>query len=204
MNSSPASVVMMPGRILAAVLQHRQRIIDPLIDRAHTDHSDDSAHDGPPVYLALLFDSGEALEVGPRLASLADHGPQPIADCLAVRNQLRAAPPGLLIEMQQLPADDHQTRPAPVPRTMPNSRPMHPIQRPEPCAAREVAEQHADDPANQQHEHQNDQPSDPGRDPRIGQQTAEMRLDQRTESPCRPDGDDPECQRHSFPHKTAQ
>ena len=37
------------GGILAAVLQNRQRVIDPLIDRTHTDHSDDSAHDGPPA-----------------------------------------------------------------------------------------------------------------------------------------------------------
>jgi hypothetical protein len=35
--------------VLAAVLQHCQRVIDPLIDRAYPDHSDDSAHEGPPV-----------------------------------------------------------------------------------------------------------------------------------------------------------
>ncbi len=43
------------GRILTAMLQHRQRVIDPLVDRAHPDHSDDSAHEGPPVYLALTL-----------------------------------------------------------------------------------------------------------------------------------------------------
>jgi hypothetical protein len=31
------------------VLQDSQRVINPLIDRAYTDHSDDSAHEGPPV-----------------------------------------------------------------------------------------------------------------------------------------------------------
>ena len=43
------------GGILAAVLQHRQRVIDALIDRAHSDHSDDAAHEGPPVYLGLTL-----------------------------------------------------------------------------------------------------------------------------------------------------
>ena len=45
MNSSPASRGHDAGRILAAVLQDGQRIIDPLIDRTDTDHSDDSAHE---------------------------------------------------------------------------------------------------------------------------------------------------------------
>ena len=39
------------GGILTAVLQHRERVIDSLIDGTHTHHSDDSAHEGPPVYL---------------------------------------------------------------------------------------------------------------------------------------------------------
>src|ERR1700692_71207 len=34
-------------RVLTAVLQDGQRVIDPLIDRTYTDHSDDSAHEGP-------------------------------------------------------------------------------------------------------------------------------------------------------------
>ena len=34
--------------ILAAMLQHRQRIVDALIDRARSDHSDDSAHERSP------------------------------------------------------------------------------------------------------------------------------------------------------------
>jgi hypothetical protein len=34
--------------ILAAVLQNSQRIVDALVDRAHTHHSNDSAHARPP------------------------------------------------------------------------------------------------------------------------------------------------------------
>ena len=41
------------GRILAAMLQYRQRVIDPLIDCIDTDHSDDTAHEEPPIYLIL-------------------------------------------------------------------------------------------------------------------------------------------------------
>jgi hypothetical protein len=36
------------GGVLPAMLQHRQRVIDALIDRAHSNHSDDAAHEGPP------------------------------------------------------------------------------------------------------------------------------------------------------------
>ena len=36
-------------RVLAAVLQNCQRVIDRLIDGAYPNHSDDSAHEGPPV-----------------------------------------------------------------------------------------------------------------------------------------------------------
>src|SRR4029077_2739315 len=41
--------------VLTAMLQHRQRVIDALIDRADPDHSDDSAHQGPPPYLGLTL-----------------------------------------------------------------------------------------------------------------------------------------------------
>src|SRR5271168_2919473 len=72
--------------VLTAVLQHRQRIINALIDRAHPDHSDDSAHQEPPPPLGSDFDSGQALELRPRIALLADHGSKPIAE----RNQTLA------------------------------------------------------------------------------------------------------------------
>ena len=44
MNSSPSIGGHDAGGILAAVLQHRQRVIDPLIDRAGPDDADDAAH----------------------------------------------------------------------------------------------------------------------------------------------------------------
>ena len=36
------------GGVLAAMLQHRQRVIDALIDRARSDDTDDSAHSSLP------------------------------------------------------------------------------------------------------------------------------------------------------------
>src|SRR5882672_120116 len=53
-------------------------------------------------------DPGKALELRPRFASLADHGPQPVAGGFPVRNQFGPIPPLLVIQMQQFRADDHE------------------------------------------------------------------------------------------------
>ena len=37
-----------PGRILAAVLQYRKRVVQLLVDRAESDDAYDAAHDLPP------------------------------------------------------------------------------------------------------------------------------------------------------------
>src|SRR5882757_10295 len=155
-------------RILAAVLQYCQRIIYPLIDRAYTDHSHDSAHEGPPVSPGSDFDSGQALELGPRFASLADHGSQPIAGGLAVRNQLRPVPPLFVIQVQQLGTDDHESDQHHAAHDAEHQT-DHPVDRAKSQAAREVAKQQADDPTDQKHEHQNNQPPNPGRHAWIGE-----------------------------------
>jgi len=67
----------------------------------------------------------------------------------------------------------------------------------------EVAEEHADDPAQQEDEHQNHQAADPRRHAGICEQAAQVRFDTRTEFPGRPDGDDPKNQRRGFAHEPA-
>ena len=42
------------GRILPAVLQHGQRVVKPLVDRAVSDHADNSAHARSPLSAAAL------------------------------------------------------------------------------------------------------------------------------------------------------
>ena len=112
------------------MLQYRQRIINALIDRA-VPTIPTIPHMTDLRYLGLTFDSGQALELCPRLAFLADHRPQPIADALAVRNQLRTAPPILVIHVQQLAADDHQTHQHHAAHDA-EKKPDDPIQGPEP------------------------------------------------------------------------
>src|ERR1700722_10643959 len=88
------------------------------------------------------LDTRETLEPRPGLAALADHASQPIADGLAVRHQLRAVPPRLLIEMQQLRTDDHQSdQDGAAQESKQQSDPS--IQRPQPAAARQVPEKQA-------------------------------------------------------------
>ncbi|MFZ2989122.1 hypothetical protein, partial [Ideonella sp.] len=41
------------GRILTAVLQQQQRVIDELIDRLLGNHADDAAHEGSPFSKGL-------------------------------------------------------------------------------------------------------------------------------------------------------
>src|ERR1700677_3229089 len=90
----------------------------------------------------LDLDTREALELRPRLAALADHASQPIADGLTVGHQLRAVPPRLLIEMQELRTDDHQSdENCAAQESKQQSDPS--IKRAQPDAARQVAEQHA-------------------------------------------------------------
>src|SRR3984885_3382111 len=146
------------------------------------------------------LDTREALELRPRLAALADHASQPIADGFTVGHELRAVPPRLLIEMQQLRTDDHQSdEDGAAQESERESDPS--IQRPQPDAARQVAEQHAAQPSDQQQDHH---ASDPRRNLRVRQIAAEVRDDQRTELPGRPDRNDPEHQRHRLAHETAQ
>ncbi len=58
-------------RVLAAVLQHRQRVIEALIDRGGSDDSDDAAHDLSPHGLRPGFNEDRA-EPRPRTNSGAE------------------------------------------------------------------------------------------------------------------------------------
>src|SRR6202167_6062532 len=149
------------------------------------------------------LDTREALELRPRLAALADHTSQPIADGFTVGHELRALPPRFLIEMQQLRTDDHQAdEDSAAQESKHQADPS--IQRPQPDAARQVAEQHAAQPSEYQHQQQDHHASDPRRNLRVRQIATEVRDDQRTELPGRPDRNDPEHQRHRLAYETAQ
>ena len=89
------------------------------------------------------LDTREALELRPRLAALADHASQPIADGFTVGHELRALPPRFLIEMQQLRTDDHQSDQDGAAQES-EYQPDHSIQGPESDAASQVAEKHAE------------------------------------------------------------
>ena len=79
-----------------------------------------------------------------------------------------------------------------------------PIHRAQPQGAREITQQHADDPAQQKDQHQDHQAPDPRRHVRIGQQAAQVRLDDGAEFPCRSNGEDPKNQGRRFAHEPAQ
>ena len=76
------------GGVLAAMLQHRERIVEALIDRARSDDADDAAH--------ALFSPSDPL--GARCvthALLANERAQAVRDRLPVRDQQRLPPPVL-------------------------------------------------------------------------------------------------------------
>src|ERR1700722_16796922 len=156
-----------------------------------------SALVGPDLY------SGNALELVPRFAFLANHGPEPIAHRLPERNQLRPVPPLFVIQIQQLAADHQQPHEHQTAQDA-EQQSEDTIHHTQSQASGEVAQQHADDPADQQDEHQYDQAPDPWRHVGVGQQATQVRFDAGTHFPSRPDGDDPKDQGGGFTNEPAQ
>ncbi len=68
------------GGILAAMLQHGERVVQPLVDRACADDSDDSAHN------AVLTACGRGSTAVLRHL-LANDGSQAVGDALAVGHE---------------------------------------------------------------------------------------------------------------------
>src|SRR5207245_6122367 len=89
--------------VLAAMLQDRQRVVDPLVDRAGSDNTYNPAHAVAPSSVESVL-CGRAARVPQPL--LANQRAQSVRHGFAVGDQQGPGPPPLAIETQQLAQDD--------------------------------------------------------------------------------------------------
>src|ERR1700733_9330185 len=181
------------GGVLAAVLQYRERVVEPLVHGAGPDDAGDAAH-------SCVSSSYLLARTYPRLAH---QHPQPVGDRLAVGNQYGLPPPALPLQLQQL-REDHEHSEQHHAAQQPEQETEQTVDAAEQREAYEVRERCADGGAEQQHQHHDDDARRPRPDFGLRQQPAEVRRDQGREMPGEEQRDDPGGEPHRFAQEAAR